>query len=163
MSRRSVCVALACLACLAGGAGAALVALVRHEPRHYARAPLPADEARRHEQAQRFQERFLEFYGAVGGEEPWGAEFSDEQINSFFEDGGGFAATGLDKGLLAEGISRPRVVFEPDRVRLAFRYGSGLLRTTLSIDLRVWLPRCEPNVLALELEGLHAGALPVAA
>ena len=65
--------------------------------------------------------------------------------------------------LLPDGVSWPRVRFEPDRIRLAFHYGRGLWATVVSIDLRVWQPVNEPNVVALELEGFHAGALPISA
>jgi hypothetical protein len=65
--------------------------------------------------------------------------------------------------LLPEGISQPRIVIEADKVRVAFRYGSGLWSTVVSIDLRLWLVKGEPNVVALKLVGFHAGALPISA
>src|SRR5262249_12286208 len=70
---------------------------------------------------------------------------------------------GPGEKLLPEGISEPRVVFEPERLRLAFRYRSGLANTIVSTSLRIWLPRLEANVVALQLEGFRAGALPFTA
>src|SRR5207302_10556725 len=61
-----------------------------------------------------------------------------------------------------EGITEPRVLFEPGRLRLAFRYGKGLWSTIISIDLNVW-KTAEPNVVALKLDGLQAGSLPIGA
>ena len=48
----------------------------------------------------------------------------------------------------------------PERMRLAFRYRSRLICTVVSLDLRIWLPKGESNVVAIQLEGLRAGALP---
>ncbi len=58
-------------------------------------------------------------------------------------------------------LSEPRVAIEPDKLRVGFRYGMGSWSTVVSIDLRVWLVAKEPNVVALEFEGMHAGALPI--
>jgi hypothetical protein len=55
------------------------------------------------------------------------------------------------------------VAFEPERVRLGFRYHVGRFSAVVSIDMRVWLAKCEPNVVALEIQGIRAGALPVSA
>jgi hypothetical protein len=88
-------------------------------------------------------------------------EFTDKQINSFFDADFGRLCR-ADK-ILPEGISAPRVAIEPDKIRLAFRYGTGPWSTVVSIDLRVWLAAKEVNVVALELQALHAGSLPVSA
>jgi hypothetical protein len=69
----------------------------------------------------------------------------------------------LDKQFLPEGISQPRIIIDSDKIRIAFRYGSGLWSSVVSIDLRVWLVKGEPNVVALKLVGFHAGALPISA
>jgi hypothetical protein len=74
-----------------------------------------------------------------------------------------FVSSRLDAEFLPEGISQPRIVLEPDKLRLAFRYGNGLWSTIVSIDLRLWLVKGEPNVVALQLVGFHAGALPISA
>src|SRR5207253_2306140 len=51
-----------------------------------------------------------------------------------------------------------------DRIRLGFRYGTEPWSTIITIDLKIWLPVSpEPNVVAIELEGLHAGGLPISA
>jgi hypothetical protein len=60
-------------------------------------------------------------------------------------------------------VSAPRFCLEPEHVRLGFRYGQGWRSSIISIDLRVWLAAKEPNTVALEVEGLRAGALPISA
>jgi hypothetical protein len=159
MSRRSVLLALAAVVTTAIGGASALAFLVRHEPAQYSRAPLPPEPEARQERSQEFMHRFFQLINAINADHEWDEQFSDEQINSYLDDE--FIRSGLDRRLLPEGISRPRVVFGTDSIRLAFRYGSGSWSTVISIDLKVWVPKCEPNVVALELVGFHAGALPI--
>jgi hypothetical protein len=85
--------------------------------------------------------------------------FTEAQINSYFEEQ--FIQSKDNQTFLVPGISAPRVAIEPDRIRLAFRYGKGAWSTIISVNMRVWLPKKEANVLALELQGLHAGSLPI--
>jgi hypothetical protein len=63
--------------------------------------------------------------------------------------------------MLPDGISAPRVSINQGKVCLAFRYHVGSWSTIVSINLRLWLAARELNVVALELLGLHAGALPI--
>jgi hypothetical protein len=58
-------------------------------------------------------------------------------------------------------MSMPRVAIEPDKARLAFRYGSGTRSAVISIDIRLWLVKTEPGLIALELQSLRAGSLPI--
>jgi len=92
----------------------------------------------------------------------WGAEFSQEMVNSYLQDES--ANEFLNEFLpfdLPDGVSAPRVALDSDRLRLGFRYGSGRWSTIVSVDLKVWLGDKEPNVIALELCGFSAGALPL--
>jgi hypothetical protein len=158
MSRRSFCLALSGLLLFALGGTAILVGLVRHEPAQYVHPPIADGPTDLRQRSKEFLGRFFGLIGAIRSEREWGEQFSDEQINSYLEEE--FIRSGQH---MPEGISKPRVVFGNDRIRLAFRYGSGAWSTVISIDLRVWLPKCEANVVALELEGFHAGALPISA
>jgi hypothetical protein len=65
--------------------------------------------------------------------------------------------------VLPEGIGQPRLRFDQDRLQLGFRCGRGAWSTVITVELRVWLPAGQTNAMALELVGLHAGALPVKA
>ena len=62
---------------------------------------------------------------------------------------------------MPKGVRGPRVALEPGHLRLYFRYGSEPWQTVVSIYLKVWLPREEPNAVALELVSMRAGALPI--
>jgi hypothetical protein len=159
MSRRTFLVALGLVVLMFGGAGLVFFLVVGYEPEVYSRAVVPAGEVR----AQRSEEFLTEFSNlynnASGADRDWYVHFTDEQINSYLDEG--FIQQGLASRVLPEGVSHPHVVFEPEKVHLAFRYGVGAWNTVICIDLRVWLAKGEPNAVALELEGLRAGALPI--
>jgi hypothetical protein len=146
---------------LIGGSVAVLFLLVRHEPEDYRRATLPAGPKRK-EKSEESKEEFSQLFSALaaGSERDWDIHLTDEQINSYFAED--FKQSHLDDHLLPEGIADPHVLFEPNRIRLAFRYGKGLLSSIISIDFNVWRTP-EPNVVALKLDGLRAGSLPIGA
>src|SRR5262249_47086910 len=161
MTRKSFLLAAGILLVLTGGTSATLFLLIRHEPEAYRRACLPPG----HDRAQRSKEfytGFLELYNACTNKDrELDLRLTDEQINSYFAED--FKRSGVARRLLPEKISEPRVLLEPGKVRLAFRYGSGLWSTIITIDFGLWLPSAETNVVALELQGLHAGSLPIGA
>jgi hypothetical protein len=165
MSRRSFYLAIGIFLALTCGGGAVVLVLLRLEPQQYRLAAVPAGAARA-EHSREFLNEFCQLISALDDQDArtppvWYARFTDEQINSYFDEQ--FVQSGMSEKLLPEGISQPRLVFETDRARLAFRYGSGFWSTVISIDLKVWLAKGEANAVALELEGFHAGALPIAA
>jgi hypothetical protein len=138
-----------------------LTLLLLHEPAVYARAGQPEGEERKKLCGQ-FTTEFASLYFGIRNEPTWEATFTEESINSYFEED--FLQPGVAKSVLPEGISAPRVAIEPDKIRLAFRYSLGPWSTIITVDMRVWLAnKREPNVIALELQGLHAGSLPIAA
>jgi hypothetical protein len=159
MSRKSFFLALGIALVLTGTTSATLFLLIRHEPDIYRRACLPPGK----ERIERSQECYKELSPLVGTLINHGGELdirlTDEQINSFFAED--FKKSKIDKYLLTEQISEPRVLLEPGKIRLAFRYGRGLWSTIISLDFGVWLAAEEPNVVAMELQGLHAGSLPI--
>jgi hypothetical protein len=160
MSRKSVCIGSGILLLFVGSAAATLLSLLRHEPSFYRRAAVPAGAER-----QRLSKQFIgdagTFLSRVKDSDKWRATFSEEQINSFLEEG--FVLREVKSLTLPEHITDPRVALEPDRIRLGFRYHLGQLSSVVSIDMRVWLTTNEPNVVALEIQGIRAGALPVSA
>lgn len=162
MSRRSLVLAIAILACLACGVGAALWILVRYEPNIYLQAAVPPGE-QRHQLSEKCSRELMELYNSVASpdEQGWGHRFTDSEINSYLAEH--FVQSHLNEHVLPEGISEPRLVIEPDKIRVAFRYGAGMWSSIVTIDLRVWLVKGEPNVVALKLVGFHAGALPISA
>jgi hypothetical protein len=161
MSRRSVLVTLGIVLCLIGSIAGVLGALVHHELEWYTHASVPPGHDRT-VHSDEFSTSFLDLItGAEDDKLPWAVGFTDEQINSFFAEG--FIQSGLERKVLPEGVSDPRIALEPGKLRLAFRYGKGAWSTVISIDFGVWLATGEQNALVLELEAFRAGAMPIAA
>jgi hypothetical protein len=160
MSRRSVLLATGVLLLLSACAAAAAAVLVRHEPAFYVRAAQPAGAARK-KQSNDFYTQFCALKSNMDATREWAAQFTEDQVNSYLQEG--FRTSGVEELMLPDGISDPRVAIEADRLRLGFRYGSGLWSTVVTIDLRVWVAKGEPNVVGLELQGMQAGALPISA
>jgi hypothetical protein len=161
MSRKSVLVGIGIVLLVVGSVGAALALLVRHEPGFYSRSAVPPGPVRKHH-SNAFMSECAHLISSIASHESkWYATFTDAQINSYFEEQ--FVQSGTDHTFLPEGITAPRIAIEPDKIRLAFRYGHGPWSTIISIDMRAWLAKKEPNVVALELQGLHAGSLPISA
>lgn len=159
MSQRSFFLVAVLLLLLVSGIAATLIVLVRQEPAWYAAAALPPGPQRKGDSIA-FTTEFFAMCNSLKNNEndPYFA-VTDVQCNSFFEED--FLSMRFDRELAPDNFSQPRVAFDQDRIRLAFRYGHGLWSSIVSIDLRVWVPKSEPNVVALELEGFHAGALPI--
>jgi hypothetical protein len=160
MSRRSFIVALAIVVLLAGSVGTLLVLLLQYEPHHHRSSATPAGE-RRVAQSKAFYSKLSDLLSEMNGMSPWWQTFTDEQINSYLNEG--FIHSGLGERLLPEGIREPRVLFEQDRMRLSFRYRTRFINTVVSVTLRIWLPENETNVAAVSLERIQAGLVPYSA
>ena len=145
MSRKSVLLGIGILVLLASAGSGTLVLLVRHEPDFYRKTSVPPGEVRQKRSQECLHEMSEVWNDMHNSDQPtWQASFTEEQINSFFD----------------EDFIRSRL--EPEMIRLAFRYGKGAWSSIISIDLRMWTTP-EPNVVAVELQGLHAGSLPITA
>src|SRR4051812_36648428 len=146
MSRKSVILGLGIVLLLAGSVSSVLALLVRHEPGAYQECAVPPGDTR--------QKLSREFYGesaklleGILDKRQWYAKFTEEQINSYFDED--FIRSELGTKVLPEGISEPRICLQPDKIRLAFRYGGERWSTVISVDLSVWLAAKEPNVIVL--------------
>jgi hypothetical protein len=161
MNRKSFLLGLGILLLVTGSVSAGLVLLIRNDPDYYLRCAIPPGEERQRH-SREFQSEFASLLTHCLNhyDEQWTDQFTQEQINSYFEED--FVPSGMMETVLPEGVRAPRIAIEPDKIRLAFRYGKGAWSTIISIDIRVWLTK-EPNVVALELKSLHAGALPISA
>jgi hypothetical protein len=158
MSRRSFLGAVGIVVLVVASIGTGVVVLLRCEPPHHREAFVPPGPERIND-SRTFLRNFLELWSAMRSQQPeWGHTFTDRQINSYLSEG--FLQTGLAEKLLPEGISEPHVTFEPERMRLSFRYRTRLISTVVSVTLRAWLPPSEPNVIVVCIEGFHAGAVP---
>jgi hypothetical protein len=165
MRRKSLWLSLGLLTLIAGVVLTTLVMLSQHEPSFYARCAVPPG-PQRTELSKEFFAVSCQLVSSIknGGHREtgdWGARFTDTQLNSYLEEH--FLTDGMADKLLPEDVHEPRIAIEKDRLRLAFRYGRRPWSTIISIDFRVWLAKGEPNVVVLELQGLHAGALPISA
>jgi hypothetical protein len=156
MRRRSFVYAVGALALIGAATAATLAFLLRHEPAFYRQAAIAAGPERKKQSAEVLN-KFFGIYDNLSSKPQWSETFTEEQLNSYFEED--FPRT-VEKGL-PDGFSHPRVMIEPGVLRLAFRYGQGALTSVVSVELHLWLVEKEPNVIALELRGLHAGLLPV--
>jgi hypothetical protein len=160
MNRKSVLLGLGILLLVTGSVSAGLVLLIRNDPDYYLRCAIPPGEERQ-KHSREFQSEFSQMLTHFLSHDPeWTDQFTQEQINSYFEED--FVRSGTMDTVLPEGVSAPRIAIEPDKIRLAFRYGKRAWSTIISIDIRVWLTH-EPNLVGLELQSLHAGALPISA
>lgn len=158
MSRRSFFLAIATVILFGCTFAGGLYALLSYEPGHYTRGTIEPGH-KRTELCTECVRELIEFWNALTNEsEPWHCQLTDEQINCYLDEA--FLHSGLAEKLLPEGISEPRVFFDSDHLRLAFRYRSRLLSTVVSLSLRIWLPKVEGNLVAVKLESLRAGALP---
>jgi hypothetical protein len=165
MRRKSLFLSLALAVMMASTVLTALVLLTRHIPAFYIRSAVPPGEQRKELSAD-FCTKLKTLLDSIMDASPtptpsvWRGQFREEEINSFFEEN--FLTWGL-ADILPDRISEPRISFEQDRIRLGFRYGSPPWSTMVSMDFRVWLAQNEPNVVVLELMGVHAGSLPISA
>jgi HAMP domain-containing protein len=86
----------------------------------------------------------------------WRAVFSEEQINAWL-----VHQLPLEfSKVLPAGVCDPRVVIENGKVLAAARYKHSQIDTVVSFELCLQLTH-EPNVLAVEIRNLRAGALPL--
>jgi hypothetical protein len=144
---------------LLAGALSALGAVVKHEPNFYRLSQVQPSPARK-KLADDFRNKFIQMIANIHGREDlWNCDTSEVQVNCFFEEL--FPETGEATALRSIGISSPSVVFEPDRMRLAFRYGTGWFSTIISYDMKIWLVPKEANVIAVEIQSARAGGLPI--
>lgn len=127
----------------------------QHVPDFYTRATeTPSSETVRASRQLTAEVEQLQVDAAMVGS--WHATFGDDEINAWLTEE-------LPKKfpqLLAKGASDPRIIIEDDRVLAAVRYKNHRIDTVISCELEVELTE-EPNMLALCVKHLKAGALPL--
>ena len=124
-------------------------------PEFYTRATqtLPSSTAEASQDLQEEVEQLQSDAAKIGS---WDATFSDDQINAWLIEE-------LPKKfpqLLASGASEPRIAIEDGRLLAAVRYKNRRIDTVISCQLSVELTE-QPNMLALQINELKAGALPL--
>jgi hypothetical protein len=158
MGRKSIILTIAIVVLLAGGGSSVLALLLRYQPAFYLRARiLPGPH--RIKCAEEFVGKLAGLFAGISDKRQWEGRFTEEQINSYCQEN--LLKEHADDQPLPEGTSEPRVALDLERIRFGFRYGTGWWSTVISLDLGVWLVAKEPNVVALEFRGMHAGAVPI--
>jgi hypothetical protein len=134
--------------------GGIVMLTTRHVPEFYAEAIT----AEPHEQRQandELLERATTLNNDLRRGGRWQALFTAEQIN-------GWLSVDLEENhpeLLSEGFSEPRIQIRKGKATIACRYKSGVMNTVASATFELYL--AEPEVLALRIDNVRAGALPM--
>lgn len=125
-----------------------------HQPGFYrAMAAVPPE--KRQARARHFVSQSLQLRNDIANEPTWEAVFTDEEVNAWL-------AEDLVKSFadqLPPEVHEPRVMFELDRVTLAFELDQGPVRSVVWVVASPRVP--EENVLELTIEKIRAGMLPV--
>jgi hypothetical protein len=159
MTRKSVLWTIGIVIGLAGTTAGTAAVMILHEPDFYRRTAIDVGEDRQRWSAE-FDEELSSLVNGIINYKTWGARFTEQQVNSYLEEG--FSRVRApERSLFPERVRQPRLAFEEDRIRIGFRYGDRWWSPVISLDLKVWLARGEPNVVALQLESMRAGALPI--
>lgn len=127
-----------------------------HEPDFY-RAMRSVPNDRRKKGARQFVAQSIQLRNDIINEERWEAMFSDQEVNAWLAED--LVTQFADQ--IPAGVREPRVAFEPDRAILAFRLDEGPFRSVVWVVVHVRVP--EPNLVALTIEKIRAGVLPVPA
>ncbi|HYT88520.1 MAG TPA: hypothetical protein VEL76_07410, partial [Gemmataceae bacterium] len=134
MRRKSVLLVLGVVVLVVAAVLTTLALLARHEPRFWREAAVPPGEVRE-KQSKAFFREFLKLCNALNNQyQKPEAIFTEAQINSFLEED--FVKDNHARKLLPDNVTKPRVVLQQDKIRLAFRYGTPPWSTIISIDFR---------------------------
>jgi hypothetical protein len=129
---------------------------VTHQPTFY-KAIVAVPRRQSQEQARRFLAQSLQLSNDIHNEPRWEAVFSDQEVNAWLAED---LVTHFADQLPPE-VHEPRVVFEPDRVTLAFQLDQGPVRAVIWVVARVRVP--DQNLVELMIEKIRAGVVPVPA
>jgi hypothetical protein len=127
-----------------------------HKPRFY-RAMVQVPRAQREVKAKRFVAQSLQLRNDICNEPTWEAVFTDQEVNAWLAED---LVTEFADQLPPE-VHEPRLLFELDRITLAFELDQGPVSSVIWVVARPRVP--EPNILELTLEKIRAGVLPVPA
>jgi hypothetical protein len=159
MRRRTVLFALGLIFVVLAVVVSVLTFMVKHVPEYYQQLAL-ADTPERREKSGECVSRMSDLINDIeNGEAKWGIEFTPEQLNSFFQQD--FLTSLGAEGYLPPGMSDPRISIEDDRLKIGIRYGEGFWSTIITVEVRLWLVANETNMIALEINELKAGGMPL--
>jgi len=127
-----------------------------HQPSYYRRM-IQLPRAQREVKAKQFVAQSLQLRNDIVNEPTWEAVFSDQEVNAWLAED---LVTHFADQLPPE-VHDPRVLFETDRVILAFQLNKGGVQSVITVVARPRVPA--ENTVELTLEKIRAGLLPVPA
>lgn len=156
MKRKTLLFSAGLVAIAIVGGVAALMWAANQAPEFYASAAVPASPAVRHVAAREFAEQTAELVRELRYAPKWEQEFTQTQVNAWLME----ELPRRYGNRIPRGVSDPRVQFDDGLVRIGFQLTSSTFAGIVSLDLRPTVP--EPNRLAIAVESLSAGLLPLA-
>ena len=127
-----------------------------YQPAYY-RDIVSLPHAQSEAKARHFVAQSLQLRNDICNEPTWEAVFSDQEVNAWLAED---LVTHFADQLPPE-VHDPRVLFETDRVILAFQLQRGGVQSVITVSARPRVP--EGNTVELTLEKIRAGILPVPA
>jgi hypothetical protein len=127
-----------------------------HKPSFYrALASVPREQLEA--KAKHFVANSLQLRNDISNEHDWQAVFSDQEVNAWLAED---LVTHFADQIPPE-IHEPRIAFGSERITFAFQLDRGPIRTVIWVVAQARVP--EDNVLALTLEKIRAGVIPISA
>lgn len=127
-----------------------------YQPSYYRAMVLQTPEQRQG-RARKFVAQGLQLRNDICNEPTWEAVFSDQEVNAWLAED---LVTHFADHLPPE-VHEPRVLFELDRIILAFELRQGSINSVITVVARPRVPA--GNTVELTLEKIRAGILPVPA
>jgi hypothetical protein len=143
------------LAAAAGIGGYSVYRASQAVPEFYERA-LAARPDEQKVAGQQFEQQALALHNQSRHAGRWEARFTEDQIN-------GWLAAELPvkfPKLLPAGVFDPRIAIDESQIQVALRYEQGSTKTVVALAGQVQLT-AEPNELAVRIDAVRAGALPL--
>lgn len=157
--RRRKLIAFGLLAGILLGIAGVLAAMLKQVPDFYRNAEAAPNFATT-ERSSALMTRVQDLQNDIRTKPEWSATFEAGDLNCFLHDMINERPGGVEC-LLPADCHSPRLAIEGDRIFLGFTHGHGLWSSVGWVELRVWLPKHDTNVIAIEVVSLKAGALPV--
>ena len=145
-------VGLGVLASIPAGAWLCLT----YEPSYY-RAMVGLSREQRAGRAKKFVAQSIQLRNDICNEPSWEAVFTDQEVNAWLAED--LVMHFADR--LPPEVNEPRLLFEVDRIILAFQLRQGGVQSVITVVARPRVP--EGNTIELTLEKIRAGILPVPA
>lgn len=150
---RRLCWSLAVLSLL-GVTGLGVWLSLTYRPAYYSDM-VDLAPSKREQNAKQFVASSLQLSNDIRNERSWEAVFSDQEVNAWLAQD---LLTHFAEHLPSE-VREPRVIFETDRIVLAFQYKQHGLDTVITVMARPRVPL--NNAVELTIESVRAGILPV--